>query len=137
MQSRTHDGRAFRMLTVIDEFTRECLAIDVARRLTSEDVLERLSDLFSVMPESPPASDADAGADADAAAFKAALPSLRRIDACLAAKNGRLFALALQSLRIDHEPAGILINWSIARDIAEDICPASGSRKRSYPSRIN
>jgi len=34
------------MLTLIDEFTRECLAIDVARRLTSEDVLERLSDLF-------------------------------------------------------------------------------------------
>ena len=33
---RTHDGRAFRMLTLIDEFTRECLAIDVARRLTSE-----------------------------------------------------------------------------------------------------
>jgi len=43
---RTSDGRAFRMLTLIDEFTRECLAIDVARRLTSEDVLERLSDLF-------------------------------------------------------------------------------------------
>ncbi len=34
------------MLTLIDEFTRECLAIDVARRMTSEDVLERLSDLF-------------------------------------------------------------------------------------------
>jgi putative transposase len=46
VQARTHDGRSFRMLTVIDEFTRECLAIDVARRLTSEDVLERLSDLF-------------------------------------------------------------------------------------------
>jgi transposase InsO family protein len=44
--ARTSDGRAFRMLTVIDEFTRECLAIDVARRLTSDDVLERLSDLF-------------------------------------------------------------------------------------------
>ena len=43
---RTHDGRKFRMLTLIDEYTRECLAIDVARRLTSEDVLERLSDLF-------------------------------------------------------------------------------------------
>ncbi|QDT66873.1 IS2 transposase TnpB [Calycomorphotria hydatis] len=43
---RTHDGRAFRMLTMIDEYTRECLAIDVARKLTSEDVLERLSDLF-------------------------------------------------------------------------------------------
>ena len=43
---RTHDGRAFRLLTVMDEFTRECLAIDVARQLKSEDVLERLSDLF-------------------------------------------------------------------------------------------
>ena len=31
---RTHDGRAVRMLTIIDEYTRECLAIDVARRLT-------------------------------------------------------------------------------------------------------
>ena len=46
VQARTHDGRAFRMLTIVDEFTRECLAIDVARKLTSEDVLERLSDLF-------------------------------------------------------------------------------------------
>jgi putative transposase len=46
VQARTRDGRAFRMLTVIDEFTRECLAIDTARRLTSDDVLERLSDLF-------------------------------------------------------------------------------------------
>ena len=44
--SRTHDGRPVRMLTLIDEFTRECLAIDVARRMTSEDVLERLSDLL-------------------------------------------------------------------------------------------
>ena len=35
-----------RMLTLIDEYSRECLAIDVERRLTSEDVLERLSDLF-------------------------------------------------------------------------------------------
>jgi len=44
--TRTHDGRPVRMLTLIDEYTRECLAIDVARRLDSEDVLERLSDLF-------------------------------------------------------------------------------------------
>jgi transposase InsO family protein len=44
--ARTHDGRPLRMLTLIDEFTRECLAIDVERRLTSEQVLERLSDLF-------------------------------------------------------------------------------------------
>jgi putative transposase len=46
VQARTRDGRAFRMLNVIDEYTRECLAIDVARRLKSDDVLERLSELF-------------------------------------------------------------------------------------------
>ena len=46
VQSRTQDGRAFRMLTILDEYTRECLAIDVARKMTSEDLLERLSDLF-------------------------------------------------------------------------------------------
>ena len=34
------------MLTIVDAFTRECLAIDVARKLTSQDVLVRLSDLF-------------------------------------------------------------------------------------------
>jgi transposase InsO family protein len=44
---RTHDGRPIRMLTIVDEFTRECLAIDVARRLNSEDVLERLAWLFA------------------------------------------------------------------------------------------
>jgi len=43
---RTHDGRPVGMLTLIDEFTQECLAIDVSRRLTSEDVLQQLSDLF-------------------------------------------------------------------------------------------
>ena len=46
VHARTHDGRAFRLLVIIDEYSRECLAIDVARRLTNEDVLERLSDLF-------------------------------------------------------------------------------------------
>ncbi len=44
--ARTGDGRAFRLLTVVDEFTRECLAIDAARKLTSDDVLERLTELF-------------------------------------------------------------------------------------------
>jgi putative transposase len=43
---RTSDDRAIRMLTLIDEHSRECLAIDVARSLKSEDVLEQLSDLF-------------------------------------------------------------------------------------------
>ena len=43
---RLYNGQQFRMLTLIDEFTRECLSIDVQRRLNSENVLERLSDLF-------------------------------------------------------------------------------------------
>jgi transposase InsO family protein len=43
---RTCDGRPLRMLTMVDEYTRECLAIDVARRLNSEDVLDRLEQLF-------------------------------------------------------------------------------------------
>jgi transposase InsO family protein len=38
---RTHDGIPFKMPTIVDEFTRECPAIDVARKLTSDDVLER------------------------------------------------------------------------------------------------
>src|SRR5690606_29058367 len=46
--ARTQDGRPFRGLTVVDEFTRECLAIDVGRQLKSDDVLERLSWLFAV-----------------------------------------------------------------------------------------
>ena len=50
---RTHDGRPLRMLTIVDEFTRECLAIDVERHLSSEDVMERLTDLF--VRRGPPA----------------------------------------------------------------------------------
>ena len=46
VQDRTRDGRKFRMLTVIDEFTRECLAIEVARRLDSQAVLAVLGDLM-------------------------------------------------------------------------------------------
>jgi transposase InsO family protein len=46
VQDRTQDGRTFRMLTVIDEFTRRCLAIVVARGLKSDDVLHCLTDLF-------------------------------------------------------------------------------------------
>ena len=43
---RTHDGRTLRLLTVVDEYTRECLAIRVARRMTANDVLWVLADLF-------------------------------------------------------------------------------------------
>ena len=46
VEDRTHDGRKYRMLTVLNEFTHESLAIRVARRLKAVDVIDVLSDLF-------------------------------------------------------------------------------------------
>jgi putative transposase len=46
VEDRTHDGRKYRMLNLIDEFTRECLAIRVDRKLNSTDVIDVLSDQF-------------------------------------------------------------------------------------------
>ena len=46
VEDRTHNGRKFRMLNVIDEFTRECIAIRIDRKLKSTDVIDVLSDLF-------------------------------------------------------------------------------------------
>ena len=46
VEDRTHDGRKYRMLNIIDEFTRECIAIRVDRRLKATDVIDVLSDLF-------------------------------------------------------------------------------------------
>jgi transposase InsO family protein len=43
---RTDDGRVFRTLNLIDEFTRECLAIRVKRKLNSIDVIDVLTDQF-------------------------------------------------------------------------------------------
>jgi transposase InsO family protein len=46
VEDRTRDGRKIRMLCVVDEFTREALAIRVARKLGSADVIDVLADLF-------------------------------------------------------------------------------------------
>ena len=46
VQDRTHDGRAFCKLTVIDEYTRECLAIKAGRQMTANDGLDVLARLF-------------------------------------------------------------------------------------------
>ena len=46
MRECTHNGRPFRILNVIDEYTRECLATRVARQLTVSDVQECLTELF-------------------------------------------------------------------------------------------
>ena len=46
VEDRTHNGKKIRMLNVIDEFTRECIAIGVERKLKAFDVIDVLSDLF-------------------------------------------------------------------------------------------
>ncbi len=46
VQDRTHDGRIFRTLNIIDEFTKEALVIRVDRKLNSTDVVDALTDLF-------------------------------------------------------------------------------------------
>jgi transposase InsO family protein len=46
VSDRTQDGRPLRLLTLVDEYTRECLSIDVARRLRADDVLARLTTHF-------------------------------------------------------------------------------------------
>ena len=53
MSAMTHDGRSLRLLVLLDEFTRECLAIRVARRLGSYEVIETLTDamLWRGIPE--------------------------------------------------------------------------------------
>jgi transposase InsO family protein len=46
MIDRTADGRAIKILNIIDEYTRECLAILVARKIKNQDVIDLLFDLF-------------------------------------------------------------------------------------------
>ena len=53
VHDRTHDGRAYRMLNIIDEFTREALMIRVDRKLNSVSVIDALTDLFIL--RGPPA----------------------------------------------------------------------------------
>ena len=47
VQIRIRDGRAVRLLTVIDEYTRECLAVRPGRSIRSSDVIETLADLMT------------------------------------------------------------------------------------------
>ena len=49
VQDHTHDGRIYRTLNIIDEFTKEALMIRVDRKLNSTDVLDALTDLFILL----------------------------------------------------------------------------------------
>jgi transposase InsO family protein len=45
---RTTSGSALKWLSIVDEFTRECLCLKVARSITSEDVIDALAELFAM-----------------------------------------------------------------------------------------
>ena len=62
VEERTHHGRKIRLLNIIDEFTYECLAIRVSRRLKSIEVTDVLSDLF-ILRGVPAHIRSDNGAD--------------------------------------------------------------------------
>ena len=69
VEDRTRDGRKFRMLCVVDEFTRECLAIRVARKLGAADVIDVLADLF-IARSAPAHIRSDNGAEFTASTVK-------------------------------------------------------------------
>jgi len=69
VEDRTREGRKFRMLCVVDEFTREALAIRVARKLSSADVIDTLADLF-IARGAPAHIRSDQGPEFVAAAVK-------------------------------------------------------------------
>jgi hypothetical protein len=89
VEHRTHNGRKYRMLNVIDEFTRECLTIRIARKLKALDVIDVLSDLFSLR----------------------GVPGHIRSDNVLRSEEGRL---ARQQVSVrEHAPAACLSSTSI------------------------
>jgi putative transposase len=73
--ARTQDGRSLRLLTLIDEYTRECLAIRVARRQNSVTVIEALSDVM-LMRGVPEYIRSDNGAEMTAKLVREWLPAV-------------------------------------------------------------
>jgi transposase InsO family protein len=75
VHERTHDGRPLRILTVIDEYSRECLALRVERRLGSHDVLMTMAKLF-IERGTPDYIRSDNGAELTAKALRSWLRRL-------------------------------------------------------------
>jgi putative transposase len=75
MEERTTDGRKFRILNIIDEYTRECLLVRVERHLNSRDVIDALFELF-ILRGIPEHIRSDNGAEFTARAVRKWLASL-------------------------------------------------------------
>jgi len=73
--TRSRDGRPIRILTLLDEFTRECLAIQVGRRLNSGNVIEQLFESF-ILRGTPAYLRSDNGAEFTAKSVRSWLSRL-------------------------------------------------------------
>lgn len=72
---RTTSGQALKCFTIVDEYTRRCITLDISRRFRSEDILNRLSELF-VMYGTPEFIRSDNGPEFIAEAIRAWLGRL-------------------------------------------------------------
>ncbi len=75
VEDRTREGRKFRTLKVVDEFSRECLTIRVGRKLGSTELIYVLSDLF-ITRGTPAFARSDNGPEFVATAVKAWITEL-------------------------------------------------------------
>ena len=75
VMARTSEGRAYRMLNIIDEYTRECLSILVKRRITAQEVIDELFELF-IFRGIPTYIRSDKGVEFTAKAVRAWLDNL-------------------------------------------------------------
>lgn len=66
----TEDGRRLKMMPAVDEYTRECLSIDVERSITAEDVVATLASLFRSRRSEPTFIRSDNGPEFIAKAVK-------------------------------------------------------------------
>jgi putative transposase len=86
VQDRTHDGRVYRTLNIIDEYTREALMIRVDRKLNSTDVLDALTDLFILRGSRRNTSDPTMGRSSSPRRYGTGLRGGRRQDGLHRAK---------------------------------------------------
>jgi putative transposase len=73
---RTDNGGRLRVLCLIDEYSRECLALHVARKLTAEDLIEVMERLVPSVAH-PPTCAATTGVSSSLASCKSGWPSIR------------------------------------------------------------
>ena len=86
VHDRTHDGRSYRILVIIDEFTRECLALNAARKWGGDEVIHTLTELFCTRGR-PEYIRSDNGAEFTAKVIRSWLGELEVAPLCCASNQ--------------------------------------------------